>query len=214
MNFYLRPYDKQSLNRVMGVKMREYMQMFIWIMLFVIVIEMIFPDSDYKKYLKLVLGCIIIYTIMKPIVQFIPVQGQTYDHYVSDYQKKLSEGLGYQNTLENYDEQIKSQQDTLKETFSENIKKVIEKECDIGVKRVDMEWHEGTYEVELAKIDLVVGVYEKEGGNINRIPQIKIGNKSSSISADEENLKIKIKTCLQNFYNVPSCNIHITVQKN
>ncbi|WP_069998199.1 stage III sporulation protein AF [Cellulosilyticum sp. I15G10I2] len=194
--------------------MREYMQMFIWIMLFVIVIEMIFPDSDYKKYLKLVLGCIIIYTIIQPIVQFIPVQGKGYDTYVSEYQKRLSEGINYNDSVQGYDEQVKSQQSLLKETLKSSIKGIIEKEIDVSVQRVHIEWHDEGGEEQIEEIHIVVG--ESENNNTKNVilPKIRIGDKSQSLSGDTEKLKIKIKTCLQNFYNVPSRNIYITVQKN
>ena len=34
--------------------MKQYLMMIIWTMLFVIVVEMIFPSSDLKKYLKII----------------------------------------------------------------------------------------------------------------------------------------------------------------
>ncbi len=193
--------------------MKEYMQMFIWIMLFVIVIEMIFPDSDYKKYLKLVLGCIIIYTIIKPIIQFIPVQGKSYDAHVREYQMRLSEDFGYEEAIQGYGEEVEKQQALLKETFAANIKGVIEKEMDVSVYSIEIKWREGG-ELEMEKIDLVVGGVKSHAEENITLPQIKIGDKSNSISGDTEKLKIKIKTCLENFYNVPSRNIYITVQKN
>lgn len=193
--------------------MREYMQMLIWIMLFVIVIEMIFPDSDYKKYLKLVLGCIVIYTMIKPIIRYIPVQGTSYNDYVREYQQKLEEGLKDEALLNSYNEQVYTQQAFLKESTALSIQSLLEKELDIKIMQVDIEWIQAS-EVQIDK--LYLSVSEKKDQNLGTItiPMIQVGEKSKSIYADEEKLKNKIKTCLRNFYNVPSRNIYITVQKN
>jgi stage III sporulation protein AF len=194
--------------------MKDYMQMFIWIMLFVIVIEMIFPDSSYKKYIKLVLGCIIIYTLIEPVVHVVQVQGKGYDDYVAYYQKELAKNIDYEEGSLSYEEQLRQQQETLKSTYEESIKQRIEKEVDVEVKKVEIEWgSDGTLQ-QIEKLYLTIG--DKAAGQDGKItiPKIKIGEKSDSVSGDEEKLKIKIKTCLENFYNVQDRNIYITVQKN
>lgn len=194
--------------------MKEYMQTFIWIMLFAIVVEMIFPDSDYKKYLKLVLGCIIIYTLIKPAIHFIPMQEKTYNDFVCEYQDRLTQGTAYEEAERSVENQIEKQQTFLKAAFEENIKKVIEKEIDISVQQIDIEWSDDKEGAVVEKIYLVIDNQKAETeGKIN-IPKVRIGEKSNSLGGDNEKLKIKIKTCLKNFYNVPSCNIYITVQKN
>ncbi len=193
--------------------MKEYIQMFIWIMLFVIVIEMIFPDSDYKKYLKLVLGCIIMYTIIKPAAQFIPLEGQSYNQYVASYQSKLLEGMNGMEE-EGYNKEVRKQASLIKDTLLVSIKTVIEREMNVSVLDVQVDYKNGEDEAVIDTVYLIVGkTEERENGKIF-IPKIKLGEKSSSINGDEEKLKIKIKTCLKNFYNVPSSNIYITVQKN
>ncbi|MDF2878778.1 MAG: Sporulation stage protein [Clostridia bacterium] len=194
--------------------MKEYMQMFIWIMLFVIVIEMIFPDSSYKKYIKLVLGCIIIYTLIKPVVQVIHVQGKTYDDYVAYYQKELSKNIDYENGALDYEEQLRAQQEILKSAYEESIKHRVESEVEVEVEKVEIEWGKDESHQQIEKLYLLIGARtDGEDGKIT-IPSIKIGEKSDTLSGDEEKLKIKIKTCLENFYNVQDRNIYITVQKN
>ena len=51
--------------------MKQYLMMIIWTMLFVIVVEMIFPSSDLKKYLKIVLGFVMVYMIASPMIKLI-----------------------------------------------------------------------------------------------------------------------------------------------
>ena len=69
--------------------MKDYMQILIWTMLFIILVEMIFPASEFKKYLKLLLGFIIIYTIFTPIVKGGFWNEAKYDEYVRYYQEQV-----------------------------------------------------------------------------------------------------------------------------
>ncbi|QEH68916.1 stage III sporulation protein AF [Cellulosilyticum sp. ST5] len=184
--------------------MRGYLQMLIWMMLFVIIIEMIFPDSAYRKYIKLILGCILIYTMLQPIIGLVKGGHNSYDDYVKYYEARLSGG---ETALLEYNNQLESQQQVLKRYYEEGIRSTVEKEFDVKVQAISLSY-EGN---ELEEITLTVG--KNRSGKIH-IGTIHIGNKSDTLDGDEENLKNKIKTCLSDFYNVQVCNIHITVQKN
>lgn len=184
--------------------MRGYLQMLIWMMLFVIIIEMIFPDSAYRKYIKLILGCILVYTMLQPIITLVQGDHNQYDNYVKYYEKRLS---GEDAALLDYNEQLQSQRQILKNYYEEGIKETVEREFELKVQDLDLVY-EGD---ELQEIALTVG--KNRSGKIH-IGTIRIGDKSNTLDGDEENLKNKIKTCLSDFYNVQVCNIHITVQKN
>lgn len=184
--------------------MRGYLQMLIWMMLFVIIIEMIFPDSAYRKYIKLILGCILVYTMLQPIISLVQGDHNSYDDYVKYYERRLSGG---EAALLDYNEQLQSQEQVLKSYYEEGIRSTVEKEFDVKVQDIKLSY-EGN---ELLEITLTVG--KNRSGKIH-IGTIHIGDKSNTLDGDEENLKNKIKTCLSDFYNVQVCNIHITVQKN
>lgn len=183
--------------------MSSYLQYLIWMMLFVIVIEMIFPDSSYRKYIKLVLGCILIYTMLKPVATFIKVDGSDYEDYVKKYQMLLTEDS---NIGKNYEEEVNRQQDTLRAVYETSMKEYIEQEATVRVSWLQISWNED----EIERIDLTV----EKPSEIFKIGEIHIGDKSETVDGSEEELKNKIKTSLSNFYNVQVCNIHITVQKN
>lgn len=183
--------------------MSSYLQYLIWMMLFVIVIEMIFPDSSYRKYIKLVLGCILVYTLLKPVVSFVQADGIDYDAYVKKYQMLLDTD---NHGSVSYEEETKRQQQSLQVIYEESMTAYIEREAEVEVIWLEMGWEED----ELISIDVTV---TKPSGNL-KIGDIQIGAKSETIDGDEEALKNKLKTCLSNFYNVQVQNIHITVQKN
>lgn len=183
--------------------MSSYLQYLIWMMIFVIVIEMIFPDSSYRRYIKLVLGCILVYTMLKPVVSFIKVDGADYDAYVKKYQTLLS---GTLNDQGEYEEELDRQQQSLQEVYEKSIKAYIEQETEVSVTWLQLTWQKG----EIVGIDATVA----RPGEEVKIGEIQIGDKSSTVDGDEDALKNKIKTCLRDFYNVQVQNIHITVQKN
>lgn len=182
--------------------MNDYFKLLIWMILFVIVIEMIFPDSSYRKYIKLVLGCILMYTLLTPIVRLIKVDGADYKAYVERYEKLLENGT----ITGDYEKQFNRQQEDLKEAYKHSIKTLIEQQVEVSVQQVDLE----TINHEISRMYLVVG---KKEAPIH-IGSIHIGDKSQTVNGEEEQLKNKIKTCLSNFYNVQVQNIYITVQKN
>lgn len=184
--------------------MSTYLQYLIWMMLFVIVIEMIFPDSAYRKYIKLVLGCILVYTMLRPIIGFVKVDGQDYKSYVEKYQQILEaqpvDGLAA------YQKEVKEQQQSLESVYEKSMTSYIEQQFDVSVQSLQITFNEGQME----RIDLVIAKSQKQF----KVGEIHIGDKSQSIDGDEEELKNKIKTCLEDFYNVQVRNIYITVQKN
>ncbi len=183
--------------------MSSYLQYLIWMMLFVIVIEMIFPDSSYRRYIKLVLGCILIYTMLKPIASLVQVNGADYEAYVKKYQMMLS---GNGSIGNNYEEELNRQQESLQGVYETSMKDYIEQEVEVHVVWLQISWNDD----EMEGVDLIV---ERPSKTL-KIGEIHIGNKSNTIDGSEEELKNIIKTSLSNFYNVQVCNIHITVQKN
>lgn len=199
--------------------MREYIQMLIWTMLFVIVVEMIFPDTDFKKYIKLIIGILIIYIVFSPLLKIKLLAKADYKGLVTSYQKKLNTGSD-----EIYETAFKEQQQKLlvmrQEQSEREIKQVIEKKMDLTVLEVGVDFseHEDTWVPE--EISLVVA-HGNNGGKGNKsirgnivIPTIKIGEKDESIVLDQNNLENEIKSCLKDFYNVDNFNIYITVQEN
>lgn len=185
--------------------MKAYLQMFLWMMLFVMIIELIFPDSNYRKYLKLVLGCILVYTMLSPITGVLPEAGQTYEDYVTYYKEKF---MGTES-ITTYEDEVAMQTKQLKTFYEKSIQSLVEKEFKtISVKSAFVSYGKEEGETVIDRIDLVIAPKEEQAGTFH------VGAKSDSLAGDEENLKNKIKTCLENFYNVKVCNIYITVQKN
>lgn len=199
--------------------MREYIQILIWTMLFVIVVEMIFPDTDFKKYIKLITGLLVIYIVFSPILKSKLLSGIAYKDIVIAYQDRLGEP-----TDALYESVFGKQQEKLNEMRQEQTEKeiiqILEKNLDITVLEASTTFKEGEENWVPENISLVVAYGKREeptlkiGGKAIRVPQIKIGEKDESIRLEQKNLENQIKSCLKDFYNVDNFNIYITVQKN
>lgn len=185
--------------------MKAYMQTIVFTMILAVVVEMIFPEGDYKKYLKLIMGCVIVYTLISPIASLLHLPVETYDVKRREYENRLM-GSG------EYKEEIQRQQEVLKKEMKENMQKQIEKKFELRVDYLALDWKEEDTGMVLNSITMTVG--PKNLGDKQKRVAIKRGEKGETIFGEEENLKNKIKTCLSNFYNVQDRNIHITVQKN
>lgn len=195
--------------------MLAYLQTMIWVMLFVIVVEMIFPDSDYRKYLKLVLGCIIIYILFRPVASLVLKNADAYDHLVKTYESQLTD-ISYDAEIQKeYNRVVAKQKEILTKAYEESIKNTIENQTGVAVISCKVTLKNNVREVfDIEKIYLVVKDQEKDNKQKLSLPEVGIANKTDEVITREEKLKNKIKTCLENFYLVQDCNIYITVQKN
>lgn len=195
--------------------MVAYLQTMIWVMLFVIVVEMIFPDSDYRKYLKLVLGCIIIYILFRPIAHLLLADPNSYDHLVKSYETQLSTSSQEETIQKEYKRILSKQKKVLEDAYKETIKSAIESQVGVQVVSCKIGFKEDIINqtLEVDKIEIVVKEKNKDNKKMP-LPEVGIANKNDEVITKEEKLKNKIKTCLENFYIVQDCNIYITVQKN
>lgn len=183
--------------------MSDYLTYLIWMMLFVIVIEMVFPDSPYRKYLKLVVGCILIYTMIRPILDIVHIDSDTYNNYVAYYQTLIEDAADGNYTYEN---QLNNQQQSLEQIYQSSMKTYLESQLDIKVQSLNIKFKEGN----------IQDIYLTVGGQADtiQIGEIHISDKSNTVNGDEEKLKNKIKNLLNDFYNVQVDNIYISIQKN
>lgn len=194
--------------------MREYLQMLVWTMLFVVMVEMFFPSSDLKKYLKLVLGFIVVYIMVSPVIKVVTQVSQkdTFESYVMYYQKELGTTPQYSEFEQEQMRQQESLRDVYESQITTQVKQVLEKQLPITVRDVAIEMSDNDMDFSVKEVALVVGV--DDGGNDKGIsvPKIKIGEKDESFTLNDDHVKNQIKKCLKDFYNWDNINIHITVQ--
>lgn len=185
--------------------MKTYVGTLIWTMLFVIVIEMIFPQSQLRKYLKLVLGFMVVYAILFPLLQtkWIPIEA--YGARIEDYTQGIY-------ISESYETKVREQQQKTEELYTEYMEEMIAKtiESETGIQVISLSCKASASKLE--SIELVITPDQQE--EQIKIPQIRIANKSDQKEQGETKQEKEIKSCLKNFYNLEDVNIYITVQGN
>ncbi|MGL4363221.1 MAG: stage III sporulation protein AF [Cellulosilyticaceae bacterium] len=192
--------------------MKEYLQTLIWTMLFIVVVEMIFPVSELKKYIKFVLGFIILYTILLPVITGIQKIGLGEEisvmNYINFYQSNLEQGITSLDYEKNYDRQVEGMKEIYENQLILEIEQRLEKKLDIDVSDIVVEtnYEGGSYKI--LEIEMVVCANDDRGFRIEQ------GNKNESIVLSEERLKKEIKNFINDFYNLDNSNIHIIVQDN
>lgn len=188
--------------------MKAYLLVIIWTMLFIIIIEMIFPSSELKKYLKLVLGFIMMYIIASPIIQVVTstpwVEAGSLSGYVQFYEEQFMEGK-----YTSYDEERKKQEEGVlaiyKEQMENQIKGLIETNLPVVVEALSSEtkMEEGQFNIDSLEIEIAF----KEEDSL-----FGLGEKSQSVVLDHGLLEKEIKKYINDFYNVDNANIYIIVQ--
>ncbi|ONI37680.1 hypothetical protein AN639_00800 [Candidatus Epulonipiscium fishelsonii] len=186
--------------------MRDYMEILIWTMLLIVIIEMIFPTSHLQKYIKLILGFILIYTILSPIIKGGLFKEGTYDKYVKNYQDQINLVTEEGRSMKEYEMELLEIYSTQeKDKISGAIKKL-----DMEVVSLDVDTSLEGYTPDIIGINLVVRQKKEDVGKII-IPRIKIGNKDD-INKTSAKIENDIKNLLSDFYNWDKVNIHIIVQ--
>ncbi|MEG0085371.1 MAG: stage III sporulation protein AF [Niameybacter sp.] len=188
--------------------MRSYLLTIIWTMLFVVIVEMIFPVSELKKYLKLVLSFIVLVVIASPLVTLLTQQQWVETtrpmEYIAFYQEQF-EGGRYVP----YEEEKKKQEESVKQVYKDQVesqmKLLIEAKLPIEVSQITSEVTLNGSHIGISEMQVVVTPLASESF-------LNIWDKSESVVLSDEHLKNEIKKCINDFYNVDNANIYITVQ--
>lgn len=91
--------------------------------MFIVLVDMILPENNLKKYTKLVTGLIVIVTILTPVFKLFD-KNENIETYINQYADKIS---SQEYVDVNGDAQKKFENETVK-VFKENLKKQIEQE--------------------------------------------------------------------------------------
>lgn len=171
------------------------------------IIEMILPDNTSKKYIKIIIGIFVVYTIISPIIdQFM---GQSIDDYLSlnDYIETSSNAVEYNSISSNAN-------DSIKRIYKQNL------ENDLKIKLSNQGYiaenvsinisDDGSYnlekiEIKIQKKENTQNQKKQTQGIVQTIKSIKIKldrNSENSEGVLNDDDKNKIKEYVKNTYEI------------
>ena len=170
-------------------------------MIFMTAVDIISPDNSMKKYIKFVLGLILISVMINPIIKFFTGGEQELVNTIKNYENMFYEGI----TSENENDVSKNQIESFKNNLNSNCNSLLKEEfsdkdfksnveCEIDLQSM-------TYNIE----SLEVGV--KENG-IKIVDSIKININEESEQAISNDEKVEnaeeIKNYLSEVFKIPT----------
>lgn len=175
------------------------------------IIEMILPDNNNKKYIKMVIGTYVLFAIITPITS--AIKGKDYEFNVNSYEKY------FENTYQvSSDGLSKNNDNNIEKIYTENIKtdikqKMSNKGYEVREISINIETGEENYgNIEKIELKLI----KKESNAINEISvnKIEINNTQNTETKDVlqlTNSEIKeLKQYLSDTYSVAKDDIEIS----
>ena len=181
------------------------------------IIELILPEGNHKKYIKMVMGVYILFTIVSPIITKITNQDFEFDE--SKYEEFFKNST-YEVSSQSLEEENDNQ---IKDLYLNNIKSDVKqklKEQGYIVEEIqieaDLESEEAYGKIKKMNLQIKKGETKQEENKISPVNRIEIGEKKeeeNQISENEEKIGggeiQEIKTYLSTTYDVEKKQIKI-----
>ncbi|NLK97522.1 stage III sporulation protein AF [Defluviitalea saccharophila] len=197
------------------------------IALFVIfsaLIEMLMPESHFRKYIHMILGFVLMLILIRPITSIFFDNKDTFKNFIEINQLEMERQsiVRQSSVLELKQEELIL--DTYKSNLGEQIKKLIENNTNVSVSHVETYVNEDKTNKDygvIQGVNLTIIKNKEPDSKITAIVPIKPveintahSKKQNKVEGHEEDeLEKNIKKLLINFYNLSGDNINITVQK-
>ena len=181
------------------------------------IIELILPEGNHKKYIKMVMGVYILFTIVSPIITKITNQDFEFDESkYEEFFKNSTYEVSSQSLEEENDNQIKDLYlNNIKSDVKQKLKEqgYIVEEMQI---EADLESEEAYGKIKKMNLQIKKGETKQEENKISPVNRIEIGEKKeeeNQISENEEKIgggeTQEIKTYLSTTYDVEKKQIKI-----
>lgn len=169
-------------------------------MIFMTAVDIIAPDNSMKKYIKFVLGLILITVMINPIIKFFTGGEQEVINTIKKYENMMYEGVNIkekedisEQKIESFRSNLNSNCDSLLKNEFSNKEFKSNVECNLNLDNM-------TYSID----SLEVGVKDKGIKIIDKI-KININGESEEASSNEETIENEkeIKNYLADVFKIP-----------
>lgn len=199
-------------------KLSLWIKRVILVVMFSTFIEFLIPDSKFSKYIRVVLGTIVMITILNPIISIIN-KGNSMD-VINFFDNNTYENKSLVTDAERF---AQKNDEMIIDNFKKNINLVIREQLNaitsFEVLEVKVSLTENTCKPNFGQIDHIVIVLAEEKHTYNTSEEIKIKvKKTKSIINDDNILQTreselqKVREYLNIQYEIPLENIHIRME--
>lgn len=169
-------------------------------MIFMTAVDIIAPDNSMKKYIKFVLGLILITVMINPIIKFFTGGEQEVINTIKKYENMLYEGVNIKEKEDLSEEKIESFKNNLNNNCNSLLKNEFsDKEFKSNV-QCNLNLDNMTYSID----SLEIGVKDKSIKIVDKI-KININKESEEVISNEEIIKDEeeIKNYLAEVFKIP-----------
>lgn len=169
-------------------------------MIFMTAVDIIAPDNSMKKYIKFVLGLILITVMINPIIKFFTGGEQEVINTIKEYENMLYEGVNIKENEDLSEEKIESFKNNLNNNCDSLLKSEFsDKEFKSNVE-CNLNLDDMTYTID----SLEIGVKDKSIKIVDKI-KININKESEEAISNEEVLEDEeeIKNYLAEVFKIP-----------
>lgn len=187
--------------------MKAWVKNIVFYMILITTIMNVLPDNQYKKYIKLFTGLLMLILIMAPVGGILQLNDKfNYSYITKSFEQELNSAKSEIQLFENA--QTEGLQKAYKDEIESHLREIA-KENGLYVFTADTVLSEDLETFgEIREINMTVS-YTEENSKIGVEPVV-IGEQKNKAEGLEE---LKIKNEIQSFYNVERDNINITIQR-
>lgn len=168
---------------------KEYITTLVAMLVFITAIELIAPDNSLKKYLKFIMGLILISVLLTPIIKFFTGGEKMVSEAIDKYEKEFTSGEYTKSALK---ESSEDDLDARKKSFISNYNKNCEELLKDKYKDMEfvcnldceVDFSDYSYTVNVIKIKV-------RSNNVKRIEKVVIGEEENNKEEDEVLSEIK-----------------------
>lgn len=177
------------------------------------VLEMILPEGNNKKYIKMIIGIYILFTIVSPVIskfsnKKIDINTENIEKYFNTQDYQVSANEITINNNSNIENVYKSE---IKEDISKRLK---EKGYIVNTIEVELELENNNYYGSIKKLELTLSKNSNEIENIQTVNKVEINKNNTSLHKEtsktiSDNDIAELKEYLNYVYEIKKNNIYI-----
>lgn len=182
----------------------QYIITLVTTIIFISAVEMIAPDNSTKKYIKFVLGLILVAVLITPIISIF-TNGEVE---LKKQIEKFTSSTNVQLSEEDFEKQKEKRDETFKNNLNKNTEKILKEEFNNQNFNTDIDCNMNYENMTYSINEVNVGVTK---GGIKTIKEIKIGNDSTSVNSNSESVENaeEIRAFISETFKIPSEKINL-----